>query len=257
MIKIDLPMPTEAEILPQDLPLDIVYEDSQLIVINKAKGMVVHPAAGHADGTLVNALLFHCGGSLSGINGVMRPGIVHRLDKDTSGLLVAAKNDLAHNTLAAQFAEHTVSREYLALVHGGFREDSGTINAPIARHRINRKKMAIDPAGRRAVTHWHVEERLGRFTLLRCRLETGRTHQIRVHMASINHPVLGDTVYGKETKSIKTDGQVLHAHLLGFTHPTTVKYIEFLAGLPDYFVSALSKIGFNATSKQYSTKDLR
>ena len=257
MVEIDMPPPVEALILPQDLPLDIVYEDADLIVVNKAKGMVVHPAAGHRDGTLVNGLLHHCDGSLSGINGVIRPGIVHRLDKDTSGLLVAAKNDLAHNGLAEQFAAHSIAREYFAIVHGGFRDDEGTIDAPIARHKVHRKKMAIVTDGRRAVTHWRVVERLGRYALVRCALETGRTHQIRVHMASIGRPVVGDTVYGSEKQPFKTDGQVLHAHLLGFVHPTTGQGMEFSAPLPDYFVKVLSSIGFTATSKTYSTKDLR
>ena len=253
VVKIDLPPLAETEILPQDLPLDIVYEDADLIVVNKPKGMVVHPAAGHSDGTLVNALLHHCGGSLSGINGVMRPGIVHRLDKDTSGLLVAAKSDRAHNGLAEQFAAHTIGREYFAVVHGGFEEDEGKIDAPIGRHKVHRKKMAVMPDGRRAVTHWHVVERLGRYTLVKCLLETGRTHQIRVHMASIGRPVLGDVVYGNTKQPFNTDGQVLHAHLLGFVHPVSNKYMEFTAPLPDYFQKAVSII----KSKQNSTKARR
>ena len=259
-VTIILPPPVEAEILPQDLPLDIVYEDADLIVVNKPKGVVVHPGAGHGDGTLVNALLHHCGGGLSGINGVMRPGIVHRLDKDTSGLLVAAKNDRAHNALAEQFAVHTIVREYLAVVHGGFQDDEGKIDAPIARHKIHRKKMAVVPDGgraRRAVTHWRVIERLERYTLVKCLLETGRTHQIRVHMASIGRPVLGDRVYGSDKQPFYTSGQVLHAYLLGFVHPTSKEYMEFTAPLPDYFERVLSSIGCVATSKQYSTKDFR
>lgn len=255
VVSIDLPPPSEAGTLPQNLPLDIVYEDTDLVVINKPKGMVVHPAAGHSDGTLVNALLHHCGGSLSGINGVMRPGIVHRLDKNTSGLLVAAKNDHAHNALAEQFASHTIAREYFAVVCGGFKEDEGRIDAPIARHKIHRKKMAIVPSGRNAVTNWRVIERLGRYTLVKCILETGRTHQIRVHMSSIGHPVLGDTVYGSSKQPFNTDGQVLHAHLLGFIHPTSKEYMEFTSTFPDYFDRVLSSIGCIATSKQYSTKD--
>ncbi|MDR2183612.1 MAG: RluA family pseudouridine synthase [Clostridiales bacterium] len=257
MVEIDLPPLTEAEILPQNLPLDIVYEDADIIVVEKPKGMVVHPAAGHNSGTLVNALLHHCDGSLSGINGVMRPGIVHRLDKDTSGLLVAAKNDAAHNGLAEQFAAHSIKREYLAVVHGGFKEDAGKIDAPIARHKINRKKMAVVQDGRRAVTHWRVTERLGKYTLIKCTLETGRTHQIRVHMAHIGRPVLGDAVYGSDKQPFGAGGQVLHAHLLGFVHPISRQYMEFASPLPDYFEWVLSKIGRVATSKQYSTKGFR
>lgn len=257
VVQIDLPQTVETEILPQNIPLDIIYEDANLIVINKPKGMVVHPAVGHADGTLVNALLHHCGGSLSGINGVARPGIVHRLDKDTSGLLVSAKNDQAHNALAEQFAAHTIKREYFAVVHGGFSDDAGTIDASIARHKVHRKKMAVIQDGRRAVTHWRVERRLGRYTLVCCTLETGRTHQIRVHMASIGRPVLGDIVYGSEKQPYNTNGQVLHAHLLGFVHPANQEYMEFSAPLPDYFERVLSSIGRVATSKQNSTNALR
>ena len=250
VVEIILPTTVETEILPQDLPLDIVFEDKDLIVVNKAKGMVVHPAAGHTDGTLVNALLYHCGGSLSGINGVARPGIVHRLDKDTSGLLVAAKNDQAHNALAEQFAAHTIVREYFAVVHGGFKDDTGKIDAPIARHKVHRKKMAVTPDGRRAVTNWQVAERLGKYTLVKCALETGRTHQIRVHMAFIGRPVLGDVVYGGDKQPFNTNGQVLHAFLLGFKHPTSREYMEFTSPLPDYFQKVVSII----KSKQNSTK---
>ena len=241
-VKIILPPLSEPEILPQDLPLVIVHEDDDLIVVDKPKGMVVHPATGHYSGTLVNALLHHCAGSLSGINGVMRPGIVHRLDKDTSGLLVAAKNDRAHNALAAQFAAHTIKREYFAIVQGGFRHDEGVVDAPIARHKIHRKKMAVMAEGKRAVTNYHVVERLGRYTLIKCALETGRTHQIRVHMASIGRPVLGDTVYGSEKQPFNTGGQVLHAFLLGFVHPASAQYMEFTSPLPDYFQKVLSRI---------------
>jgi len=242
VIEINPPPPVEMEVLPQDLPLDIVHEDADLIVVDKPKGMVVHPAAGHYSGTLVNALLHHCAGSLSGINGVMRPGIVHRIDKDTSGLLIAAKNDRAHNALAEQFSAHTIKREYIAIVHGGLQDDEGTVDAPIARHKINRKKMAIAADGKRAVTNWQVIERLGKYTLVKCVLETGRTHQIRVHMANIGRSVLGDTVYGGEKQPYSTDGQVLHARLLGFVHPTSGKYMEFESPLPDYFVKVYDKI---------------
>ncbi|MCL2397998.1 MAG: RluA family pseudouridine synthase [Defluviitaleaceae bacterium] len=255
VIEINLPPPQEMEVLPQEMPLDIVYEDNDLIVVDKPKGMVVHPAAGHYSGTLVNALLHHCEGSLSGINGVMRPGIVHRIDKDTSGLLVIAKNDRAHNGLAEQFSAHTTKREYFAIVHGGFQDDEGVVDAPIARHKVHRKKMAISPEGKRAVTNWQVMERLGRYTLVKCVLETGRTHQIRVHMASIGRPVLGDIVYGSEKQSYSTSGQVLHAGLLGFVHPTSGQYMEFTSPLPDYFVRVHSII--SAQSKQNSRKDFR
>jgi len=241
-VQIISPSPIELEILPQNLPLDIVYEDNDLIVINKPKGMVVHPAAGHHSNTLVNALLFHCAGSLSGINGVMRPGIVHRIDKDTSGLLVAAKNNHAHNALAEQFAAHTVKREYLAIVHGGFKGDAGKIDAPIARHKINRKKMTIAEDGKKAITNYEVIERMGRYTLIKCVLETGRTHQIRVHMANMGRPVLGDAVYGNEKQPHNTNGQVLHARLLGFVHPASGHYMEFTSPLPDYFVKTYNKI---------------
>ena len=256
-IEANIPPLKPLEAIAQDIPLSIVYEDDDMLVVDKPKGMVVHPAAGNEDGTLVNALLHHCGGSLSGINGVMRPGIVHRLDKNTSGLLVAAKNDRAHNALAEQFAAHSIAREYFAVVQGGFAEDAGKIDAPIARHKVHRKKMAIDPGGRRAVTNWRVAERLGRYTLVVCTLETGRTHQIRVHMASIGRPVLGDTVYGSEKQSVKTNGQVLHAYLLGFVHPASGQYMEFTTPLPDYFERVLSSIGRVAMSKQNSTKVLR
>jgi len=241
-VEISLPSPVEMQILPEDITLDIVYEDSDVIVVNKAKGMVVHPAPGHYSGTLVNALLFHCR-DLSGINGVLRPGIVHRIDKDTSGLLVVTKNDTAHNILAEQFAAHSIKREYMAIVHGGFKEDSGTINKAIARHRVDRKKMSIDPNGRNAVTNYYVTERLGKYTLVKCALETGRTHQIRVHMASIGHPVLGDEVYGnaKQPFAAHTQGQVLHAKTLGFTRPNG-EFIDFSSPLPPYFQKVLSLI---------------
>ena len=239
-IDINLPAPLQPDILPENIPLNIVYEDADLIVIDKPKGMVVHPAPGHYSGTLVNALLYHCQKSLSGINGVLRPGIVHRLDKDTSGLLVAAKNDAAHKVLAEQFAGHTIKREYLAIVCGGFKDAAGTIDAPIARHRTDRKKMAVVPGGRRAVTHFEVIKSLGKFTLVKCTLETGRTHQIRVHMASINRPVLGDAVYGPAKQPAGTNGQVLHARLLGFTHPDG-RSLCFTSPPPDYFEAILLK----------------
>jgi len=250
MVEINLPPPQELEVLPQDLPLSIAYEDDVLIVMDKPKGMVVHPAAGHSNGTLVNALLYHCAGSLSGINGMMRPGIVHRLDKDTSGLLVAAKSDRAHNGLAKQFVDHSISREYLAVVCGGFADDAGRIDAPIARHKVYRKKMAVAPNGKRAVTNYEVIQRLGRYTLVKCVLETGRTHQIRVHMASIGRPVLGDVVYGSAKQPFNTDGQVLHARLLGFVHPISGEYMEFTSTLPDYFERVLSLISISVARQQ-------
>jgi len=241
-IDVFIPAPTETSVLPEAIPLTIAYEDADLIVLDKPKGMVVHPAPGHYSGTVVNALLFHCKGSLSGIGGVMRPGIVHRIDKDTSGLIVAAKNDHAHQTLAAQFANHTITREYYAIVHGGFNDNSGTIDKPIARHKLERKKMAVTTDGKRAVTHFTVIEKAGRFSLVKCTLETGRTHQIRVHMASIGHPVLGDVVYGTSKQPFDTQGQVLHARKLGFTHPAG-HYLEFESDLPPYFVSIMQKLG--------------
>ncbi|MCL2235524.1 MAG: RluA family pseudouridine synthase [Defluviitaleaceae bacterium] len=240
-LEINLPEVAPLDYAPENIPLDIIYEDADLIVINKPKGMVVHPAAGHSSGTLVNALLFHCGDSLSGINGIARPGIVHRIDKDTSGLLVAAKNDNAHQSFATQFADHTITREYMALVHGRVKAN-GTVDAPIARHKINRKKMAIDPAGRRAVTHYTVVDYIQNFTQITARLETGRTHQIRVHMASINHPVVGDVVYSNAKQTFGLEGQALHARLLGFTHPTTGNQMEFEAPTPDYFEKTLIKL---------------
>ena len=241
-IRVEIPEPEPLELLPQDIPLDIVYEDEHLLVVNKPKGMVVHPAPGNPDGTLVNALLYHCGQSLSGINGVIRPGIVHRIDKDTSGLLMVAKNDLAHQSLAAQIAAHTFTRMYNTVVYGNLKTDEGTISAPIARHPTDRKKMAVVPGGREAVTHYRALERLPGFTLVECRLETGRTHQIRVHMAHIGHPVAGDPVYGPKKCITSLNGQCLHARLLGFVHPATGEYMEFDSGLPLYFTDFLEKL---------------
>ena len=225
--------------------MDIVYEDDFLLVVNKPKGMVVHPAAGNYEHTLVNALLYHCKDSLSGINGVMRPGIVHRIDKDTSGLLMVAKNDYSHNFLAEQIKEHSFYREYAAVCYGNFKDDSGVINAPIARHPTKRKQMAVISGGREAVTHFEVVSRLQGFTHLKLKLETGRTHQIRVHMASIGHPVAGDPVYGPKKVIEYLDGQCLHAKKLGFIHPDTKKYIEFDSELPLYFTSFLERNRYN------------
>ncbi len=240
-VTVDLPDPQPVRLVPQDIPLDVRYEDDDLIVVNKPKGLVVHPAAGHPDGTLVNALLFHCGASLSGINGELRPGIVHRIDKDTSGLLVAAKNDAAHQALAAQLAGHSLSRIYEAIVCGGVREDSGTVDAPIGRHPSDRKRMAVTERGSRpAVTHYEVIARYRGYTHIRCRLETGRTHQIRVHMAYRNHPILGDLVYGHKKSELGQDSQCLHARELRFTHPRTGLPVTVACELPDYFLRVLS-----------------
>lgn len=236
-----LPDPEPVEAVPQDIPLDVVYEDADVIVVNKPVGMVVHPAAGHPDGTLVNALLYHCAGSLSGINGALRPGIVHRIDRDTSGLIIAAKNDAAHLALAAQLQDHTLCREYRAVAVGHLKEEAGTVDAPIGRHRTDRKKMAVDPVnGREAVTHWRVLEPLRGADYLECRLETGRTHQIRVHMASIGHPLLGDQVYGRPYPGLA--GQCLHARALTFVHPVTGKPMTVECPLPDEFNAVLTKL---------------
>lgn len=240
---ITLPDPEVYNITPENIPLDIVYEDGDLLVVNKPKGMVVHPAAGNYSGTLVNALMYHCGDSLSGINGVMRPGIVHRIDKDTSGLLMVAKNDFSHNKLAEQIKEHSFTREYEAVVYGSLKADSGTVDAPIGRHPIKRKQMAVVyENSKNAVTHYEVIERLDGFTHLRLRLETGRTHQIRVHMAYIGHPVAGDEVYGPKKVIKELGGQCLHAKKIGFIHPRTGKYLEFDSPLPDYFVNFLKRL---------------
>ncbi len=238
-VVINLPAPVESQAVAQSIPLDVVYEDDDLLVVNKPKGMVVHPAPGNADGTLVNALLAHCGSSLSGINGVIRPGIVHRIDKDTSGLLIVAKNDRAHTLLAQQIKEHSFTREYEAVVYGNLKEDEGTVNAPIGRHPTKRKQMAVTAkASRNAVTHWRVIKRYDGFTHLALRLETGRTHQIRVHMSHLGHPVAGDSVYGPKSVITKLSGQCLHAKKIGFVHPDG-RYLEFDSDLPTYFVSFL------------------
>lgn len=238
-----LPDPAPVDVRPQDIPLDVVYEDADVIVINKPVGLVVHPAAGHPDGTLVNALLFHCGESLSGINGVLRPGIVHRIDRDTSGLLIAAKNDFAHLSLAEQLQDHSLYREYEAVCVGGPKEDAGTIRAPIARHPADRKRMAVDfQRGREAVTHYTVLERFPGYTHIQCRLETGRTHQIRVHMAHTGHPLLGDTVYGSRRPWPGLEGQCLHARRLSFTHPRTGQAMTLECPLPPYFQAVLTKL---------------
>lgn len=242
-ITVVLPPPEESVLAPQNIPLDIVYEDGDVIVVNKPRGLVVHPAPGHPDGTLVNALLAHCGDSLSGVGGEKRPGIVHRIDKDTSGLLIAAKNDRAHAALSAQLKDRSLSRVYDAIVHGSFREDSGTVDAPIGRDPKNRQRMAVtEKNSRPAVTHWEVLERYQRYTYIRCRLETGRTHQIRVHMARIGHPLLGDTVYGgRRDKGLST--QCLHARGLKFIHPATGEPVELWTELPDWFLEAKARLG--------------
>ena len=243
VLEVALPDPEPVDVVPQNIPLDVVYEDRDVIVINKPVGMVVHPAPGHPDGTLVNALLYHCGDTLSGINGELRPGIVHRIDRDTSGLIIAAKNDKSHLALAEQLQDHSLARVYEAIAVGGFREDSGTVNAPIGRHPVDRKRMAIDPRnGRHAVTHWSVLERFSGYTHIQCRLETGRTHQIRVHMASISHPLLGDVVYGNKKPYSGLAGQCLHARKLKFIHPSTGKLVEVECPLPDWFENTLKKL---------------
>ena len=241
-IAVTLPEPEPVEAVPQDIPLDVVYEDADVIVVNKPSGMVVHPAPGHPDGTLVNALLYHCAGTLSGIGGALRPGIVHRIDRDTSGLIIAAKNDAAHQCLSAQLADHTLARTYECIVVGALREDRGTVDAPIARHPTDRKRMAVVAGGREAVTHWEVIARYPGYTHVRCRLETGRTHQIRVHMAYIGHPILGDTVYGTKKEVPGLTGQCLHAVGLRFLHPRTHEVVELFCPLPEEFTRMLQKI---------------
>ncbi|MBM6722400.1 RluA family pseudouridine synthase [Pseudoflavonifractor phocaeensis] len=239
-----LPDPAPVDILPQDIPLDVVYEDEDVIAVNKPVGLVVHPAAGHPDGTLVNALLYHCGNSLSGINGALRPGIVHRIDRDTSGLIIAAKNDAAHLALAAQLQDHSLYREYEAVCVGNLKQDQGTVNAPITRHPTDRKKMAVNfLQGREAVTHWTVLERFPGYTHIQCRLETGRTHQIRVHMAHTGHPLLGDVVYGSKKPWPGLAGQCLHARRLSFVHPRTGERLTLECPLPSWFQEVLTKLG--------------
>lgn len=235
-VEFELPESVEPDIEPENIPLAILYEDKDVIVVNKPKGMVVHPAAGHYSGTLVNALMYHCGAELSGINGVMRPGIVHRIDRDTTGSIIICKNDRAHNCIAEQLKEHTVNRCYHAICHGVIKDDEGVINKPIGRHPTERKKMAVNERnGKTAITHYKVLQRFGEYTYIECRLETGRTHQIRVHMASIGHPLLGDEVYSNRKSPFKLTGQTLHAKVLGFVHPTTGEYTETDAPLPEYF----------------------
>lgn len=236
--------PVELDILPEKMDLDILYEDEDIIVINKGKGMVVHPAAGHYSGTIVNGLLYHCKGQLSGINGIMRPGIVHRIDMNTTGAIVACKNDKAHRFIAEQLKEHSITRKYHAIVWNPLKEEKGTVDAPIGRHPIDRKKMAINERnGKHAVTHYRLIDNLGgKFAYIECQLETGRTHQIRVHMASIHHPLLGDEVYGSGKNPYHLEGQALHAMVLGFIHPTKKEYMEFEAPLPEYFTKLLSRL---------------
>lgn len=238
-VSVTLPEPVSYDVKPQNIPLDIVYEDEYLLVVNKPKDMVVHPAAGNFEGTLVNALMYHCKDSLSGINGVMRPGIVHRIDKNTSGLLIVAKNDFAHNHLAAQIKEHSFTREYEAVVYGNLKNDTGIVDAPIARHPVKRKQMAVLENGRDAVTEYTVLERFGSFTHIKLKLQTGRTHQIRVHMSYLGHPVAGDDVYGPKKVITSLGGQCLHAKKIGFIHPKTNEYLEFDSPLPEYFVKFL------------------
>ena len=242
-VLVDLPELKEPEIEAENIPLDILYEDDDLLMVNKPKGMVVHPSAGHLTGTLVNAVMYHCKDRLSGINGVMRPGIVHRIDMDTTGVLVVCKNDKAHNYVAAQLKEHSITRKYRAIVHGVIKEEEGTVDASIGRHPVERKKMAAGVKnGKRAVTHYRVLQRFRNHTYIECQLETGRTHQIRVHMASIGHPLLGDTVYGPAKNPLHLQGQTLHAQVLGLIHPSTGEYLEVEAPLPEYFEKLLKSL---------------
>ena len=241
-IKIEIPAPKLLEVIPQDIPIEIVYEDDDILIVNKPQGMVVHPAPGNYDNTLVNAILYHCKDNLSSINGVIRPGIVHRIDKDTSGILMIAKNNNSHNSLAEQLKDHSITREYEFICHGVVKEDKITVDKPIGRNPKDRLKMSVVNNGKRAVTHFEVVKRFENFTHMRARLETGRTHQIRVHSLSINHPLLGDNLYGPKTSKFKLKGQTLHAKKLGFIHPTTNEYIEFNSDLPDYFNEIIDKL---------------
>ena len=249
LVDITYPDPVETDVLPENIPLDILYEDEDLLVVNKPQGMVVHPAPGHESGTLVNALLYHIR-DLSGIGGELRPGIVHRIDRMTSGLLVVAKNDIAHRVLSDQFRDHSAHRSYAALVDGNIREDCGIVDAPLARHPVDRKRMAIVPGGREAVTHWQVAARYGQYSLLQIELETGRTHQIRVHLYSIQHPVTGDDVYGREKRPFGLIGQALHGYRLTFKHPKSGEQMVFYAPLPEYFILALAKAGEKESAKK-------
>lgn len=243
LISVTIPDAVETPILPENIPLDILYEDDDLLVVNKPKGMVVHPSAGHYTGTLVNAIMYHCKDSLSGINGEIRPGIVHRIDMDTTGSLIVCKNDESHIFIAEQIKEHSVTRKYRGIVYGGVSDDEGTIDAPIGRHPTDRKKMAIVPNGKPAITHYRVLQRFERYTYMEFQLETGRTHQIRVHMASIGHPLLGDAVYSSGKSPYHLQGQTLHAMTIGFIHPTTREYLEITAPLPEYFEKILRDLG--------------
>lgn len=243
ILELTIPKPKEIDILAENIPIDILYEDKDVLLVNKPQGMVVHPAPGHYTGTLVNAIMYHCKEDLSGINGVMRPGIVHRIDKDTSGVLIICKNDNAHSCIAKQLKDHTITRKYNAIVYNNIKDDKGVINAPIGRHKINRKQMAINHTnGKEAITHYKVLDRMKQYTYVELQLETGRTHQIRVHMTSIHHPLLGDPVYGPKTDRFKLKGQALHARVLGFVHPSTNEYMEFEAPLPNYFKSLINKL---------------
>lgn len=252
VVEVSIPDPVEMVVEAENIPLDIVYEDDDVLVVNKPSGMVVHPAVGNLNGTLVNAIMYHCGDRLSSINGVIRPGIVHRIDKDTSGLLMVAKNDKAHISLSQQLYEHTITRKYIALVQDNIRQDTGTIDLPIGRDVKNRMKKAVDGAGaKNAVTHFRVIERYGEYTLVECRLETGRTHQIRVHMAYIKHPLVGDPIYGSKKQPFQVQGQLLHAGLLGFIHPTTGEYMEFRQELPEEFRNVINVLRKEAAERNH------